>query len=172
MSAGRDDIDQPIIRNEGGNMLKDRLRQALTDRARTGSMTTYRESFRAIRRDRKRGRSTPASFSGCFHSMEPCARIPKQRPKEAGDHELLRAAGSRGFHRVVRLHRTSLHERDRRRFAPRGGLSSLPRSRLPLFLIEFARAYALSVYKSPKLADMRESAAGRRPSWMSNWTCT
>ena len=29
-----------------------------------------------------------------------------------------------------------------------------------LFLIEFARAYALSVYKSPKLADMRESAAG------------
>ena len=29
-----------------------------------------------------------------------------------------------------------------------------------LFLIEFARAYALSVYKSPQLADMRESAAG------------
>src|ERR1700716_2029330 len=29
-----------------------------------------------------------------------------------------------------------------------------------LFLIEFARAYALSVYKSPKLADMREAAAG------------
>ena len=29
-----------------------------------------------------------------------------------------------------------------------------------LFLIEFARAYALSVYKSPRLADMRESAAG------------
>src|ERR671923_2739540 len=29
-----------------------------------------------------------------------------------------------------------------------------------LFLIEFARAYALAVYKSPKLADMRESAAG------------
>ena len=29
-----------------------------------------------------------------------------------------------------------------------------------LFLIEFARAYALSVYKSPRLADMRE-AAGR-----------
>jgi thiaminase/transcriptional activator TenA len=29
-----------------------------------------------------------------------------------------------------------------------------------LFLIEFARAYALSVYKSPKLADMREGAAG------------
>ena len=28
-----------------------------------------------------------------------------------------------------------------------------------LFLIEFARAYALSVYKSPKLADMREAAA-------------
>src|SRR6266480_780898 len=27
-----------------------------------------------------------------------------------------------------------------------------------LFLIEFARAYALSVYKSPKLADMREAA--------------
>ena len=26
-----------------------------------------------------------------------------------------------------------------------------------LFLIEFARAYALSVYKSPKLADMREA---------------
>ena len=29
-----------------------------------------------------------------------------------------------------------------------------------LFLIEFARAYALSVYKSPRLADMREGAAG------------
>src|SRR5215204_1032011 len=29
-----------------------------------------------------------------------------------------------------------------------------------LFLIEFARAYALSVYKSPSLADMREAAAG------------
>jgi thiaminase (transcriptional activator TenA) len=29
-----------------------------------------------------------------------------------------------------------------------------------LFLIEFARAYALSVYKSPKLADIREGAAG------------
>ena len=29
-----------------------------------------------------------------------------------------------------------------------------------LFLIEFARAYALSVYKSPKLSDMREAAAG------------
>ena len=29
-----------------------------------------------------------------------------------------------------------------------------------LFLIEFARAYALSVYKSPKLSDMREGAAG------------
>lgn len=29
-----------------------------------------------------------------------------------------------------------------------------------LFLIEFARAYALSVYKSPTLADMRDGAAG------------
>ena len=29
-----------------------------------------------------------------------------------------------------------------------------------LFLIEFARAYALCVYKSPNLADMREAAAG------------
>jgi len=29
-----------------------------------------------------------------------------------------------------------------------------------LFLIEFARAYALSVYKSPSLADMREGAVG------------
>jgi thiaminase/transcriptional activator TenA len=29
-----------------------------------------------------------------------------------------------------------------------------------LFLIEFARAYALAVYKSPKLADMREAASG------------
>jgi thiaminase/transcriptional activator TenA len=29
-----------------------------------------------------------------------------------------------------------------------------------LFLIEFARAYALSVYKAPTLADMREGAAG------------
>lgn len=29
-----------------------------------------------------------------------------------------------------------------------------------LFLIEFARAYALAVYKSSKLADMREAAAG------------
>src|SRR5712691_11457395 len=29
-----------------------------------------------------------------------------------------------------------------------------------LFLIEFARAYALAVYKSPQLADMREGAAG------------
>ena len=29
-----------------------------------------------------------------------------------------------------------------------------------LFLIEFARAYALSIYKSPKLADMREASAG------------
>src|SRR5258708_11661247 len=29
-----------------------------------------------------------------------------------------------------------------------------------LFLTELARAYALSVYKSPKLADMREAAAG------------
>lgn len=29
-----------------------------------------------------------------------------------------------------------------------------------LFLIEFARAYALAVYKSPNLAEMRESAAG------------
>ena len=29
-----------------------------------------------------------------------------------------------------------------------------------MFLIEFARAYALSVYKSPRLADMREAAAG------------
>ena len=29
-----------------------------------------------------------------------------------------------------------------------------------LFLIEFARAYALAVYKSPKLTDMREAAAG------------
>jgi hypothetical protein len=40
-----------------------------------------------------------------------------------------------------------------------------------LFLIEFARAYALSVYKSPSLADMREGAAGLPP-WMSRWTCT
>ena len=29
-----------------------------------------------------------------------------------------------------------------------------------LFLIEFARAYALGVYKAPRLADMREDAAG------------
>src|SRR6188508_3412369 len=29
-----------------------------------------------------------------------------------------------------------------------------------LFLIEFARAYALAVYKSPQLADMRDAAAG------------
>ena len=29
-----------------------------------------------------------------------------------------------------------------------------------LFLIEFARAYALCVYKSPRLGDMREAAAG------------
>ena len=29
-----------------------------------------------------------------------------------------------------------------------------------LFLTEFAHAHALSVYKSPKLADMREAAAG------------
>ena len=29
-----------------------------------------------------------------------------------------------------------------------------------LFLIEFARAYALAVYKAPSLADMREAAAG------------
>jgi thiaminase/transcriptional activator TenA len=29
-----------------------------------------------------------------------------------------------------------------------------------LFLIEFARAYALAVYKSPRLADMREAQAG------------
>ena len=29
-----------------------------------------------------------------------------------------------------------------------------------LFLIEFARAYALAVYKSPALADMREAASG------------
>ena len=29
-----------------------------------------------------------------------------------------------------------------------------------VFLIEFARAYALAVYKSPSLADMREGAAG------------
>src|SRR5436309_4480864 len=29
-----------------------------------------------------------------------------------------------------------------------------------LFLIEFARAYALSVYKSPSLADMRDAASG------------
>ncbi|WP_291861727.1 thiaminase II [Bradyrhizobium sp.] len=29
-----------------------------------------------------------------------------------------------------------------------------------LFLIEFARAYALAVYKSPRLSDMREAAAG------------
>src|ERR1700710_78176 len=29
-----------------------------------------------------------------------------------------------------------------------------------LFLIEFARPYALAIYKSPSLADMRESAAG------------
>ncbi len=29
-----------------------------------------------------------------------------------------------------------------------------------LFLIEFARAYALAVYKSPNLADMREAAGG------------
>jgi len=29
-----------------------------------------------------------------------------------------------------------------------------------LFLIEFARAYALAVYKSPQLADMHEAAAG------------
>ena len=29
-----------------------------------------------------------------------------------------------------------------------------------LFLIEFARAYALAVYKAPNLADMREAAAG------------
>jgi thiaminase/transcriptional activator TenA len=29
-----------------------------------------------------------------------------------------------------------------------------------LFLIEFARAYALAVYKSPRLADMREAADG------------
>jgi hypothetical protein len=43
MPARRGDIGQPLIRNEGGNMLKDRLRRALTDRARTGSMTTYRE---------------------------------------------------------------------------------------------------------------------------------
>src|SRR5499426_399848 len=29
-----------------------------------------------------------------------------------------------------------------------------------LFLIEFARAYALAVYKSPRLTDMREATAG------------
>ncbi len=29
-----------------------------------------------------------------------------------------------------------------------------------LFLIEFARAYAVAIYKSPNLADMREAAAG------------
>ena len=29
-----------------------------------------------------------------------------------------------------------------------------------LFLIEFARAYAVAVYKSPTLADMREAAGG------------
>ena len=29
-----------------------------------------------------------------------------------------------------------------------------------LFLIEFARAYALSVYKAPRLQDMRDAASG------------
>jgi len=60
---------------------------------------------------------------------------------------------------VAGLHRAPLHERVGRRFARRSGVSSLPRSGY-LFLTEFARAYALSVYKSPKLADMREEAAG------------
>src|SRR3981189_2744981 len=42
---------------------------------------------------------------------------------------------------------------------PRGGFRATPLPHYP-FLLGFARAYALAVYKSPSLADMREAAAG------------
>jgi thiaminase (transcriptional activator TenA) len=41
-----------------------------------------------------------------------------------------------------------------------------------LFLIEFARAYAVAVYKSSTLADMREAAAGLWAILDVEWTCT
>ena len=77
----------------------------------------------------------------------------------ARDDEFFRTTKNRGIRRVAGLYRTSLYERIGRRIARRSGVSSLPAQDY-LFLIEFARAYALSVYKSPKLADMREAAAG------------
>ena len=61
---------------------------------------------------------------------------------------------------MARLYRASLYQRDGRRLASRRDKHRRSLIQDYLFLIEFARAYALAVYKSPKLADMREAAAG------------
>src|SRR5882757_8854672 len=50
----------------------------------------------------------------------------------AKDHEFLRAAKDSSIRRVAGLHRAPLHERVGRRFARRSGVSSLPRSGLPI----------------------------------------
>ena len=60
---------------------------------------------------------------------------------------------------MASLHRASFHERVGRRLAPRSAFRQYLIQDY-LFLIEFARAYALSVYKAVRLADMREAAAG------------
>jgi thiaminase (transcriptional activator TenA) len=60
---------------------------------------------------------------------------------------------------VAGLHLTPVHERVGGWFARRRAFCHYLVQDY-LFLIEFARAYALSIYKSPKLADMREAAAG------------
>ena len=71
------------------------------------------------------------------------------------------------FDRLVARSRPEWEAYTRHPFTEGMGDGSLPEAAFRhylvqdyLFLIEFARAYALAVYKSPTLADMREAAAG------------
>jgi transposase len=60
----------------------------------------------------------------------------------------------------ARLRRAPVHQKDGRRHGSRSGLFRHYLVQDYLLLMELGRAYALSVYKSPSLADMHEGAEG------------
>jgi thiaminase/transcriptional activator TenA len=200
-------------------MLKDRLRQALLDRAQSGSTTTYRELAQRL------GLVPPHTIHRVTEALErlmeedvAAARpmlsalcVSKVRPGIPARGFFLVAKGlgafggdpsgpeARDFHahelqRVLSFYGTVQGSQDRdqtrqgtmsfferlkaeasaewRAYTEHPFTTGMADGSLPeaafrhylvqdyLFLIEFARAYALSVYKSPSVADMREGAAG------------
>src|SRR6267154_3480074 len=110
--------------------------------SRTNSNTSYQIPARVIEADK-------VNVHPVCDVLLVASQSHSLRSKPGEDHELLRATKESSIRRVAGLHRAPLHKRVGRRFARRSRVSSLSRSGLPV-PHRVARAYALSVYKSPK----------------------